>query len=401
MGYHATPFQEVSLRTYFEDLLKSDYLKYFMLENGEEPPSTDTLQCRPVLANTLRRLTIGGTSEFYHGSMAVEIEADMAARGGFVSRDDLGIYQVREVAPLYGTYRGVEILAFPPPSMGGAVIQALNILENYPRDFVVQDNVDRYQVFAEAFHIATADHSRPPRERTLVASRGSPEGLLSKEFAAARAALITPGQALVNDEFPPADEDDDPEGNTTQISIVDRWGNVVSLTQSLGRFFGNKMTTPGLGFPYNSLLEGVSEPRAREAIPTSMSPSIVVKDDEFLLVLGSGSSTRIPGIVATVISNVVDRQLDLRQAVLAPRVLWGPYKGSTYYAEIFPPITEKQIDELTSFGYKPMLSAHLPARLSNFSRFGSVNAVHFDFASGVMTGVGDPRRNGNALGARF
>jgi gamma-glutamyltranspeptidase/glutathione hydrolase len=400
-GYHATPFQEVALRTYFKDILRSHYLKYFMLDNGEEPPSVDTLQCRPVLANTLRRIAIGGAYEFYRGSMADEIEADMAARGGFLSRDDLGLYHIRELSPLYGSYRGAEILAFPPPSMGGAVIQALNILETYPQDFVVQDTVDRYQVFAEAFHIATADHSRPPSEDALVAAREGPEGLLSKEFAAERAALITPGQALVNEEFPPAYEEKDPEGNTTQISIVDHWGNVVSLTQSLGRFFGNKVTTPGLGFPYNSLLEGVSEPRAREAIPTSMSPTIVVKDDEFLLALGSGSSTRIPGIVATVISNVVDRQLDLREAVLAPRVLWGPYKGSTYYAEIFPPITEQQIDELGSYGYEPMTRAKPPARLSNFSRFGSVNAVYFDFTSGAMTGVGDPRRTGAALGARY
>jgi gamma-glutamyltranspeptidase/glutathione hydrolase len=132
-----------------------------------------------------------------------------------------------------------------------------------------------------------------------------------------------------------------------------------------------------------------------------MCPSIVLKDGEVLLVLGSGASNRIPGIVATVISNIVDRKLGLREAVLAPRVLWGPYKGFSYYAEIFHSITKEQVDELGTFGYEPILRARLPTRLSGFSRFGSVNAVHFDRESRVMTGVGDPRRNGTALGARF
>jgi gamma-glutamyltranspeptidase/glutathione hydrolase len=399
-GFRTTPFHEVAIRTYFDDLLRSDYLKYFVLENGEDPPSTETLQYRPVLAETLRRIAVGGSDAFYRGEMASEIEADMAERGGFVSRDDLALLRVRELAPLRGTYRGAEVLTFPFPSMGGAVIEALNILEQYPEDFLDQDTVDRYQVFFEAFHIATADHDRLMSERSFV-SQSSWDRLLTKEFAAERAALIEPGKALVNEEFPPSTEKENDDGNTTQISIVDRWGNAVSLTQSLGRFFGNKLAAPGLGFPYNSLLEGEAEPEARAPIPTNMCPSIAVQDGKFLLVLGSGSSNRIPGIVATVVSNVVDRQMGLLEAVLAPRVLWGPFKKSSFYAEILPPITPEQIDELTTFGYKPIKRARPPARLSHFSRFGSTNSVYLDRTSGVMTGVGDPRRSGNALGARY
>ena len=267
----------------------------------------------------------------------------MAERGGFVSRDDLALLHVRELAPQRGTYRGAEILAFPRPSLGGAVIEALNILEQYPSDFIDQDTVGRYQVFAEAFHIATADHSRLMSERSFVRETDW-DRLLTKDFASERAALIEPGKALVNDEFPAQEKEENDEGNTTQISIVDRWGNAVSLTQTLGRFFGIKLASPDLAFPYNSLLEGVGAIEARAPIPTTMCPSIVVQDGEFLLVLGSGSSNRIPGIVATVVSNVVDRNFGLREAVLAPRVLWGPYLKSSFYAEILPPITAEQID---------------------------------------------------------
>jgi gamma-glutamyltranspeptidase/glutathione hydrolase len=399
-GYHATPFQEVSIRSYFDKLVQSDFLRYFILENGNEPPSIDTLQCRPVLANTLRRVAVGGTREFYRGSIAAEIEADMAERGGFISRDDLALLHVRELAPLRGSYRGTKVFTMPHPSVGGAVLEALNILEQFPSDTLDLDTVGRLQILAEAFHIAIADHERMLADRSFVATKVR-QRLLTKEFAAERAALIEPGRALVNEEFPPNQQKMNTDRNTTQVSVVDRWGNAVSLTHSLGRFFGNKLATPGLGFPYNSLLEGETELVARAPIPTTMCPSIVAKEGEVLLVLGSGASTRIPGIVATVISNVVDREHDLREAVLAPRVLWGPHEQHSFYAEVFQSITAEQVDELGTFGYEPIFRAQPPVKLSRFSRTGSVNAVHFDHESRVMTGVGDPRRNGTALGARF
>ena len=191
------------------------------------------------------------------------------------------------------------------------------------------------------------------------------------------------------------------DGHTTQISVIDRWGNAVSITQSLGRFFGNKKAPPGLGFPYNSFLEGAGELTSRAPIPTFMSPSIVVKDNNVLLVLGSASSGRIPGVVATVISNVVDRQFGVRQAVLAPRILWSTMQKQGIYAEVFGPITSKQVNQLGRFGYGSIFRAKLPVKQSRFSRFGAVNAVYLDPRSGVMTGVGDPRRNGSALGADY
>jgi len=399
-GYYPVPFQEISIRSYLNELLKSDFLKYFVLENGKNPPSTKTLQRRPVLASTLQRIANRGSNDFYRGTIAAEIVADMADRGGFVSQDDLAILRAREVAPLRGTYRDTEILTFPHPSMGGAVIQALNILEQYPPAFLDQDTVGRYQVFAEAFHIATVDHSRFLSDRIYFGANGR-EALLTKGHATERVELIEPGQALVNEEFPSNKEGQSDDGHTTQISIVDRWGNSVSLTQTLGRFFGNKLAAPGLGFPYNSMLEGESILTARAPIPTFMSPSIVAKDGEVFLVLGSASSARIPGVMASVISNVVDRKLGLRQSVIAPRILWSTMQDLGIYAEIFPPITREQIDELGSFGYKPIFRAQLPVRQSRLSRFGAVNAVLYDRENGVMTGVGDPRRNGAALGAGF
>lgn len=401
-GFFANSFQEVAVRSYFEDVLKSDFLKYFVLEDGREPPSTTTRQCRPVLAATLRRIAAGGSAEFYRGRIAAEIEADMSARGGFVSRSDLALYKVRETSPLRGSYRGAEVLAPPYPAMGGALIEALNILERFSPKALSTDDALRHQLFAEAFHMALADHGRLFSDQSQLATSARSR-LLEKEFAAERAAMIAPGRPVVSDEFPPVEgmPDDTGDGNTTQVSVIDRWGNAVSVTQSLGRFFGNKRLHPKLGFPYNNFLEGSQGIGMRGPIPTSMCPTIVAWQGEALLVLGSSSSSRIPGIVASVISNVVDRGMGLQEAVLAPRVLWSIAADPGPYAEIFGPITRRQVDELESFGYTSVFRAELPVRQSGLSRFGSVNAVHLDRLNRVLTGVGDPRRNGCARGARL
>jgi gamma-glutamyltranspeptidase/glutathione hydrolase len=397
-GYYPTPFQEVSIQSYLDQLRQSDFLKQLVLDGGDTPPTTTALQKRPVLEGTLRRIAVGGSHEFYRGSIAQEIEDDMMKRGGFVSRDDLGIVRVRETTPLRGTYRDTEVLAIPYPSMGGAVLEALAILGRYPSEFLSQDTAERHQVFAEAFHLAIVDHERFLANDTMIAQQAR-DRLVSEEFAAERASLIHPRQPVVTDEFPEVSGAKNDDGHTTQVSVIDRWGNAVSLTQTLGRFFGNKRASADLGFPYNSLLEGHTNLVGRAPIPTYMCPSIVTKDDQVLLVLGSASSARIPGVVASVISNVVDRDMDLADAVIAPRVLWSTMQQLGVYAEVFPPITAEQIDELARYGYDPILRAQLPVRQSRFSRFGAVNAVHFDRETGVMTGVGDPRRNGSALGA--
>jgi gamma-glutamyltranspeptidase len=127
----------------------------------------------------------------------------------------------------------------------------------------------------------------------------------------------------------------------------------------------------------------------------------VVEDNEVMLVLGSASSARIPGVVASVISNIVNRKMNLQEALIALRILWSTMQQLEFYAEVFPPITRDQVEGLVEFGYDPLFKAQLPARPSRFARFRAVNTVHFDRETRVMTGVGDPLRNGSALNARF
>jgi gamma-glutamyltranspeptidase/glutathione hydrolase len=297
-------------------------------------------------------------------------------------------------------YRDVEVLTFPFPASGGALIESLNILETFDPRLLAEDTPRRHHIVLEAFHMAIVDHQRHWSDRSGLGDLRR-QRLLEKDFAARRAALIRPGQPVVTTGFSAAPAHGLGTDNTTHVSVIDQWGNAVALTQTIGRFFGNKMTTPSLGFPYNSLLEGGHLLADRSAIPNTMCPTIVATGGEALLVLGSASGDRIPGIVATIISNVVDRRLALGAAIDAPRVLWSISKDPGPHVEIWGPISTKQIDEIAGYGYPSIVRVEPPVNQSRFSRFGAVNAIHLETSTRIQTGVGDARRNGSAIAPRF
>jgi len=397
-GYRPNAFQLATMESYIDELLDSDFLRFIVLEGGESIPTGERPTYRPWLARTLRIIGLRGAREFYRGRVANLIATDISTRGGWVQQADLALYQVNELEPARTTYRGKEVLSFPSPGAGAAVVHALDILENFPPATLAADTVDRHQILIDAFHIAIADfHS------LIEPAHLRPESLvtdyLSKDFAASRAALIRPGHPVTDEEIGGGEAPFHPEGNTTQISVVDRFGNAVSLTQTLGRFFGSKIATRALGFPYNNLLEGQTDVTPRQPLPTAMSPSIVLDDGEVMMVLGSAGSSRIPGVIATVVSNVIDRHMGLGRAITYPRVLWGEGDGRGAHAEIHRPISRGTVDLLEARGYTSMIRAQLPTPVSRLSRFGAVNAILVDRHSHLMTGVADPRRYGSAIGA--
>jgi gamma-glutamyltranspeptidase/glutathione hydrolase len=235
--------------------------------------------------------------------------------------------------------------------------------------------------------------------------------ILSKRHAYARAQMIVPGEALAENAISGAvDPECLPVGeSTTQASIIDRHGNVVSFTQTLGRGFGGKVATPGLGFPYNNFLEGfrVDKPQCpgflRPFAPCAndMAPSILVFNDGSIIALGTPGSNAIPSILSGVISNLVDRGMSLRESVEAPRVFWGGDPSATIQAEIAGAVTDTQMDALDSMGYElPALRVPFPALHINIVDFGGVNAALFNPTEGAYTGVVDGRRGGLAKGPR-
>lgn len=409
-GFPLSRIQIKWTHSYFDDITKSSpYVSLLAMEDGRTIGTPGNRTCRPDLARTYRRIAAEGVGSFYRGRIADEIEADMIRGGGFLRKSDLVIARIREVQPLHTTYRGFDVYTLPPPGGGAGVIATLNILERFPSDFLAQDSAERHHTFIEAFRIGALDASMA---RNRLANPG--DDPLSKTHARDRVGLIVPGKAIPEESLAPfLDPACQPQGeSTTHVSVADRQGNVVSLTQTLSRSFGAKVATTGLGFPYNSFLEyfNVDKPecpgylQANSLCPTDMAPSIVLEDGRLLAALGSPGSSMIPRVVSEVISNMVDRGLGIRDAVNAPRVLWGGRIWMRFWIELAGPFTDSEVRALEQMGFEPGTVVSFPTPNdpsdTTLTNLGGVNAVGWDAGSKTFVGVGDSRRWGSARGPR-
>jgi gamma-glutamyltranspeptidase/glutathione hydrolase len=401
-GFLVTSSKRAAINKYVDTIREGENLRALLLVDEYEVPEVGSTIKQTDLARTMRRIATYGAQDFYRGGIAHVIEQDMRARGGYLTRGDLALYRVTEQRPLQSTYRDTEVVTFPWPGAGGAVIEGLNLLEKYPSEFLRAPSPDQLQAYAEAFHIAVVDHSRFT-SMSSITGRPPDTFYISKNFAAERAALISFDHAISEEKLERDSNFYTPPGGTTQVSVADRWGNVVSLTQTMGRFFGARAMSPGLGIVYNSFLEGYDHlaPVAaapRTPCPTDMSPTIVLRDGRLVIALGSSGSRRIPGIVAFVISNIVDRDFGVREAVLAPRIAWDTTKEVPgILIEVFQPHTDGMVEELEHRGYQIVQRVDFPATARDFINCGAVNAVVFDPVRQEFAGAGDPRRQGVAM----
>ena len=400
-GVVFSPAMQTYVDGYLDKLRESPYLARVLLENDLYVWGLSHTYCFPDLACTLRRIAGEGPAVFYTGEIGDTIAADLEHGGGYVRRDDLARVRAVERRPFSGSYRGFEIVSFPLPGAGGSLIEALHILESFPPEKMRRDSPERYELQIEAARLAMADdHSA--RQPTYEAGAF----LLDRARAQQRAGLIRPDRALTPKELGDTELTPWVERDTTQLSVVDRFGNAVSVTQTLSRIFGAYTAAPGLGFPYNGLLEGFDfeHPESRSfLLPlrppfTTQSPTIVRRNGKPFLVLGSVGSGRITSAVLLAISNVVDQGMDLRAAVEAPRVLWGGNQENRLYLELAGPITDALADRLAKRGYANIFRLHFPPRQVDLNAFGCVNAVLVQ-PDGTLVGVGDPRRQGVAIGA--
>ena len=387
------------LINYSAKVQANPYLSGLILKDSVGIWDPDHVYCNPDLACFLRRLAEGGAAEFYHGTIAAEIEARMIANGGWMRRADLSLMEARLLEPVRGSYRGLEVLSFPHPGGGAAVVETLGILDRLDPDLLRRDSVDRLHLLVEANRLAYAD-AFPVRRL----------GRLPDELAAdashldRRAAQIRFDRALAAGEVSAEPLSKLDVGGTTQVSVVDRFGNAVSLSQTLGGTFGGGASLPGFGVTLNNLMHGFeftdrrawSFLRPLQPPMTSMAPTIVVKDGRPLLVLGSSGSARIAAVIVNTIVAMVDRNLPLCEAVSAPRVLWGGNSDEQVYLELAEPITEEQAEALAGRGFAQQTRLPFPAAEIDLTDFGGINAVYVDPADGTMVGVGDPRRQGVA-----
>jgi gamma-glutamyltranspeptidase / glutathione hydrolase len=293
------------------------------------------------LASTLRSIRARGADGFYQGKTASAIVRASRAGGGIIEPEDLASYRTRELAPVECDYRGYHLISAPPPSSGGtALCEMLNILEGYPLRQLGWGSAQAVHYEIEAMRHAYADRNTLLGDPAFV--KNPVVRLIDKGYAAKVRDSIAADKAGVSSELG-KDVVVHEGSNTTHFSIVDNAGNAVSLTYTLNDWFGAKVVASGTGVLMNDEMDdftpnpgrvnayGVVAGDANAIAPgkiplSSMSPTIITKDGKPVLVLGTPGGRRIITTVLQTILNVVDYQMNIQEAVDAPRIhhLWWP-----------------------------------------------------------------------------
>ncbi len=303
------------------------------LNNGA-PFSVGQRLVQKDLASTLKHISDKGTAGFYKGPVAAALVASSQAGKGIITQADLDQYSTRELAPVECSYRGYGIVSAPPPSSGGVVIcQVLNVLEGYPLKDLGFRSAQAVHVQIEAMRHAYVDRNNSLGDPDFV--KNPIERLLSKDYAAQLRAVINPAQAGISKDIKPGVPPHE-GSNTTHYSIADRYGNAVSVTYTINEWFGAKVTAAGTGVLLNNemddftvklgvpnsygLVQGLANAIAPGKRPlSSMSPTIVTKDGQPVMVLGTPGGSRIITAVLHTIINAVDYGMNAQEAVDAPR----------------------------------------------------------------------------------
>ena len=307
---------------YLEASTLLDYVKgnaeasrIYLHDDGTTYDAGELLQ-NPDYANTLRRLIQRGPDDFYHGDLAQQMIKDLADNGSFVTAEDFTNYQVRDSQPVVGTYRGCTLSTSPPPHGGPTLLVILNILEDYDLASRGHNTPDYIHLVSMAMKAAFAD--RNPNLADPEFTEVPLEWMISKDRAQEWRQCIDSDESITVSFSPPESPD------TTHVSVVDDQGNCVALTHSLGSSSG--VITPGLGFMYNNSMVNFhpwpGHPNSiapHKGRTTGMTPTILYREGQPILVIGAPGATRIITSLVQVIVNALDFGMSVSDAVLAPR----------------------------------------------------------------------------------
>lgn len=371
---------------------KTNFSRYFgQLTAGQ-------VHKQPELAATLRRIAASGAEGFYNGETAGLIVAEMARGGGLITLADLDRYEAVWREPLRASWRGFEIVSAPPPSSGGfALIQLLKI-----KDFTGHLFADVPHNSAQYVHLVAEIEKRVFADRASYL--GDPDfvdnridALLSDEYLRSRAAEIDP-KAISSNVGAGTGLD---RRDTTHYSILDHEGNAVANTYTLNLSFGSGVVVEGAGFLLNNEMDdfsakpgvpnayGVVGSEANEIQPekrmlSSMTPTLLLKDGEVALVVGTpGGSTIFTSVFQTIV-NIVDFGMSPLDAIDATRfhhqllppdlIMYGPSR----------PLPEETVLRLQDRGY----------RLEPIWDFGDMQLIVDD--GETVRAASDPRHRGEA-----
>jgi gamma-glutamyltranspeptidase/glutathione hydrolase len=358
-GFMVTEALSRSLRNAQREMQKYPASVAQFTKNGVLYETGETLK-QPDLAKTLDRIASQGPAGFYQGETALLLEKDMLAHGGLITREDMKNYAAKKRVPIKGTYRGYEVISMPPISSGGvAIIEMLNILEGYDIAKMGSGSAEAIHLMAEAMKRAYADRAHylgdPDFNHDMPLAK-----LTSKEYATDLRKTISTTRASKSS--PTTFEWPHESDETTHISIVDGDRNAVSMTYTLEQGYGVKIVVPGAGFLLNNEMgdfnagpelttaEGLIGTKANLAEPgkrmlSSMTPTILSKDGQLVMVTGSPGGRTIINTALETIVDVVDFGMNAQEAVDAPRFhhQWLPDRID-YEKYGFSPDTVKELE---------------------------------------------------------
>lgn len=374
--------------------------EYFL--PGGEPLQQGQRLMNPAYAETLRVLASEGAAGFYGGEIAADIVRTVRnapGNHGVLSGADLALYQVIEREPVCAEYRAYEVCGMGPPSSGALTVgQILGMLNSYDLAAMGSESAEAWRLIGDASRLAFADRGRYMADSDFVPMPTS--GLVDPAYLSQRAELLDtegalaevgPGQPEFDHALNWADDVSLELPSTSHISIVDGYGNVLSMTTTIENGFGSRLMTNGFllnneltdfsfkthsnGVPIANRLEPGKRPRS------SMSPTIVMQDGAPVLAIGSPGGSRIIGYVAKSIIAWADWGMDVQQAVSLPHLV---NRFGTYDVEAGTS-AEGFSDGLTELGFEVN-----PRDLTS--------GLHAIEIGGGLSGGADPRREGIALG---
>ena len=341
----------------------------------------------PDLANTLRLIAEQGESVFYTGEIAEKIVAAVQATGGCLTMEDMAEYEIHVGEPVHGTYRGYDIYSSNLPSSGGSIIlEILNILENFDVPAMDPEGAEYFHLLSEAFKLGFADRTKYMGDPAYVDVPAA--GIISKDYAAELAATIDPEKSRTYEAGNPWPYE---SASTTHYSIMDAAGNMVAVTKTVDATFASGLVAEGTGILLNDTLFDFSvDPNSPNVVAgnkrplSSMSPTLVLKDDVPFLALGAPGTTRIITGVAQVITKVIDHGMDVQEAIDAIRM-----HDDFGVLILEDRVTQEVKDELAAMGHELELG-------EVWFTFPCVQAT-MRLEDGTLRGGADPRRDGKAV----
>jgi gamma-glutamyltranspeptidase/glutathione hydrolase len=373
----------------------------YFFPGGELPEVGQTLR-NPAYADTLRVLAQEGPAPFYTGEIARDIVRTVRnapGNPGVMEAVDLAIYDVKEREPVCAPYRGHEVCGMGPPSSGALTVgQILGMLAPFDIAGMGPDSVEAWRLIGDASRLAFADRGRYMADSDYVPV--PVDGLIDQDYLDGRAELlrrdtalpeVTAGEPAFDHALNWAAGEAIEFPSTSHISIVDTYGNALSMTTTIENGFGSRLMVRGFllnneltDFSFRSHRDG--RPVANRVAPgkrprSSMSPTIVTKDGAPVLVVGSPGGSRIIGYVAKTLVAHIDWGMDVQEAVALPHLVnrYGPYD-----------VEAGRVDDA--------LAAGLARRGFEVDRGLMNSGLHAISLGERLLGGADPRREGVAVG---